>query len=103
MAINDSVCETTEFTPTELLHGRRVRGPLTILHEIWVNKESAFPEFDKNVISYLNELWKTLQSDIAQKTNEKQQTKMKRYYDHYAKDKQFVAGQNAFLLMPSSP
>ena len=105
MSINDSVCETTGFTPTELLYGRRVRGPLTILHEIWVNDDSAFLGKEKNVITYLNELRKTLQtaSDIAQETTEKQQTKMKRYYDHYAKDKQFVAGQKALLLMPSSP
>jgi hypothetical protein len=108
MAINDTVCETTGLTPTEVLHGRRLRGPLTILtilREIWVNGQPELPQSSKNIISYLNELRQTLQTaaEIAQKTADSQQTKMKFYYDQHATDRRLVAGQKALLLMPSSP
>jgi hypothetical protein len=104
MAVNDTVCETTGLTPTEILTGRRLRGPLTILREIWVNGELELPQSSKNVLSYLNELRQTLQTaaDIAQKTADSQQTKMKFYYDKHATDRRFVEGQKALLLMPSS-
>ena len=105
MAINDTVCETTGLTPTEVLYGRRVRGPLSILREIWVHGQPELPHSSKNIISYLNELRQTLQTaaDVAQKTAESQQTKMKHYYDQHATDRRFIAGQKALLLMPSSP
>jgi hypothetical protein len=105
MALNDTVCETTGLTPTEILYGRRLRGPLTVLHEIWVNGEPELPGPNKNVISYLNELRQTLQTacNIAQTTADSQQARVKRYYDRDATDRRLVVGQKALLLMPSSP
>jgi hypothetical protein len=105
MAINDTVCETTGLTPVEILYGRRMRGPLTILREIWINGKPELPDPGKNVISYLQELRQTLQlaSDIAQNNAAIQQEKMKYYYDKQSTDRHFVAGQKALLLMPSSP
>jgi hypothetical protein len=77
MAINDSVCETTGLTPTEIIYGRRMRGPLTRLREIWIHGDIELPDAGKNVISYLTELRNTLEiaCDIVQNTADSQQQK----------------------------
>jgi len=64
MAINNTVCETTGLTPTEILYERRLRGPLTILREIWTNGDIELPYAGKNIISYLTELRNTLQTAV---------------------------------------
>jgi hypothetical protein len=82
-----------------------MRGPLTILCEMWINGKPELPDPGKNVISYLQELRQTLQlaSDIAQNNAAIQQENIKYYYDKQSTDRHFVAGQKALLLMPSSP
>ena len=38
-AIREIPNDSLKFSPFELLYGRRVRGPLTIVHELWTNEK----------------------------------------------------------------
>ena len=51
--------ESTGFSPFELLYGRAVRGPMTILKELWT-KEVEEPEI-KNSYQYVFELREKLE------------------------------------------
>jgi len=105
MAINDSVNETVGLAPTEILYGHRLRGPLRILRETWINEDAFEPGQSKTVTEYLQDLHETLRnaSDIAQRNSDSQQVRMKRIYDRQSTDRRLVAGQRVLLLMDSSP
>ena len=73
--------ESLNFSPFELLYGRSVRGPMSILKEIWT-KQSADPDV-KLTYQYVLELQNRLQEtcELARQELSKAQTKQKRYYD----------------------
>ena len=73
--------ESTGFSPFELLYGRAVRGPMTILKQLWT-KEVEEPEV-KNSYQYVFELREKLEDTLklAHSELEKAQQKGKHYYD----------------------
>ena len=73
--------ESTGFSPFELLYGRAVRGPMTILRELWT-KEVEEPEV-KNSYQYVFELREKLEETLklAHSQLQKAQDKGKHYYD----------------------
>ena len=73
------------FSPFELLYGRRVRGPMTILRELWSNKYVS-PELE-NVYSYVFELRNRLEKtcSIARDNLSVSQAASKRHFDRRAK------------------
>ena len=73
--------ESTGFSPFELLYGRAVRGPMTILKELWT-KEVEEPEV-KNSYQYVFELREKLKETLklAHSQLQKAQDKGKHYYD----------------------
>ena len=72
--------ELTGFSPFQLLYGRSVRGPGTILKELWT-KEVNIPEV-KSSYEYVTELPERLEDSLklAQKELEKSQKRYKRHY-----------------------
>ena len=81
--------ESTGFSPFELLYGRAVRGPMTILKQLWT-KEVEEPEV-KNSYQYVFELREKLQDTpkLAHSELEKAQLKGKHYYDRKSKVRKF--------------
>ena len=77
--------EWTGFSPFQLLYGRSVRGPGTILKELWT-KEVNIPEV-KSSYEYVTELRERLEDllKLAQEELEKSQKRYKRHYDRKAK------------------
>ena len=77
--------ESTGFSPFQLLYGRSVRGPGTILKELWT-KEVNIPEV-KSSYEYVTELRERLEDSLklAQEELEKSQKRYKRHYDRKAK------------------
>ena len=77
--------ESTGFSPFQLLYGRSVRGPGTILKELWT-KEVNIPEV-KSSYEYVTELREHLEDSLklAQEELEKSQKRYKRHYDRKAK------------------
>ncbi|KAM7281314.1 uncharacterized protein ISCGN_006396, partial [Ixodes scapularis] len=69
------------FSPFELLYGRTVRGPLTILREVWSNE--ALNEETKTSYSYVMELRDKLEETckLAHQCLDEAKVKYKAYYD----------------------
>ena len=100
-AYRESVQESTGFTPFQLLYGRQVRGPLTILKELWT-KEIEDEEI-KTVYQYVVDLHERLESTckIVRNELEKNRGRYKAYVDSKSKDRQFKVGDKVLLLLPS--
>ena len=101
-AYRDSVQESTGFSPFQLLYGRQVRGPLTILRELWT-KEIDDNEI-KTTYQYVVDLREKLESscEIAREELEKNSKRYKTYADAKSKDRQFKAGEDVLLLLPNN-
>ena len=77
--------ESTGFSPFQLLYGRSVRGPGTILKELWT-KEVNIPEV-KTSFEYVTECRELLEDSLklTQEEIQKSQKRYKKYYDRKAK------------------
>ena len=77
--------ESTGFSPFQLLYGCSVRGPGTILKELWT-KEVNVPE-KKTSYEYVSKLHECLEDSLklAQEELQKSQKHYKKYYDKKAK------------------
>ena len=73
------------FSPFELLYGRAVRGPMTILKELWSN-ETDSPDI-KTPYQYIVDLRERLDETckLAQNELNKSQVKGKKYFDRRSK------------------
>ncbi|XP_063591291.1 uncharacterized protein LOC134768392 [Penaeus indicus] len=94
---NDSL----KFSPFELLYGRPVRGPLTILHELWSNDE--IDNEVKSTYQYVTELRSRLeetaklavsQAEISSKT-------YKTYYDLKSRNRKLKVNDEVLVLLPT--
>ena len=89
--------ESTGFSPFQLLYGRSVRGPGTILKELWT-KEVNIPEV-KSSYEYVTELRERLEDSLklAQEELEKSQKRYKRHYDRKAKPRRLEVGDQVLI------
>ncbi|XP_063584731.1 uncharacterized protein LOC134762284 [Penaeus indicus] len=95
---NDSL----KFSPFELLYGRQVRGPLTILHELWTN-DNIDSEV-KTTYQYVLDLRSRLEetAKLAAEQAEISSRNYKTYYDLKAKSRKLDIGDDVLVLLPSS-
>ena len=93
--------ESLHFSPFELLYGRSVRGPMSILRELWT-KQTTDPEV-KSTYQYVIDLQDRLEQtcDLARQELAKAQSKQKKYYDVRSKDRVFQAGDKVLILLPT--
>ena len=93
--------ESTGFSLFELLYGRAVRGPMTILKQLWT-KEVEEPEV-KNSYQYVFELREKLEDTLKLPHGEleKAQQKGKHYYDRKSKVRKFQPGEKVLVLLPT--
>ena len=100
-AYRDSVQDSTGCTPFQLLYGHQVRGPLTILRELWTRDFED--EEVKTTYQYVVDLRQRLEETckIAQEELSKSSKNYKTYYDMKTKDRQFKTGEEVLLLLPS--
>ena len=93
--------ESTGFSPFQLLYRRSVRGPGTILKELWT-KEVNIPEV-KSSYEYVTELRERLEDSLklAQEELEKSQKRYKRHYDRKAKPRRLEVGDRVLILLPT--
>ncbi|KAM7288160.1 uncharacterized protein ISCGN_031849 [Ixodes scapularis] len=89
------------FSPFELLYGRTVRGPLTILREVWSNE--ALNEETKTSYSYVMELRDKLEETckLAHQCLDEAKVKYKAYYDRKKVNREIKVGDKALILLPS--
>lgn len=93
---------STGFSPFELLYGRQVRGPMSVLRKLWT-EESGDDEV-KTVYQYVLDLKNRLQETcrLAQDSLAQVQGKQEMYYNKNARDRQFKVGDKVLLLLPTS-
>ena len=93
--------DLTGFSPFQLLYGCSVRGPGTILKELWT-KEVNIPEV-KSSYEYVTELRERLEDSLklAQEELEKSQKRYKRHYDRKAKPRRLEVGDRVLILLPT--
>ena len=93
--------ESIGFSPFEMLYGHPVRGPMTILKQLWT-REQQDPDV-KTTYEYVINLRQRLQDtcDLAHDALQKAQQKQKKYFDSRAKDRFFKPGDKVLLLLPT--
>ena len=101
-AYREAKHETTGFSPFEMLYGRHVRGPLSIVKEEW---EDLKPEDVKqSAISYILDARERLKkmTALANSREISQKEKQKKYFDKKTKDRQLKVHDKVLLLLPTS-
>ena len=103
-AIREVPQESIGFSPFEMLFGRSVRGPLSVIKEEWLNMPS---DSTQTIQQYMDKLKRTLKEvrEIARKNLKGQQLVMKEHYDKGSKVRKFKPNDLvlAYLPVPSSP
>ena len=89
------------FSPFELLYGRTIQGPMSILREMWT-KENSDPDV-KLTYQYVLELQDRLQEtcELAKQELSKAQGRQKKYYDIRSKERVFKPGDQVLILLPT--
>ena len=89
------------FSPFELLYGRIVRGPMSILREIWSTEE--IEEEVKDTYEYVLDLRQRLQEtcQLAGEELKKAQIKQKKYFDRKTTPRILKARDEVLILLPT--
>lgn len=100
-AFRDAPQESLGFTPFELIYGRSVRGPMTILRDLWT-KEIDDDEV-KTTYQYVVDLQERLEKtyDIAHGNLEKASKRYARIYNRRTKTKELKVGDKVLVLLPT--
>lgn len=100
-AYRDATQDSTGYSPFQLLYGRQVRGPLTILKELWT-KEIRDEEV-KTTYQYVVDLSQKLEDtcQLAQEELSRHSKRYKFYADANAEERQFKPKDEVLLLLPS--
>lgn len=103
-AIRETPQESLGYSPFELLFGRKVRGPLALVQEKWLQPPAAEPV---TVSTFMQNLQKTLTKvrQLAKENLVIAQGKMKVHFDRTSKLREFKQGDKvlAYLPSPGSP
>ncbi|KAG8184543.1 hypothetical protein JTE90_012632 [Oedothorax gibbosus] len=89
--------ESTGFTPAELVHGKNLRTPLTLLYEKWLDVEETEGEPVTEYVFYLINRIKRCQELAISKMEEWQQ-KNKTWYDKKAVKREFRIGDLVLIF-----
>lgn len=101
-ALREMPSDRTGFSAFELIYGRQIRGPLSVLRDLWEDSSNE-PE-ERECMKYIFELRKKLKEtwEIAAKNSTKSSAQYKSYFDLKSQDRKFVVGDEVLLLLPSS-
>ncbi|KAG8173818.1 hypothetical protein JTE90_005156 [Oedothorax gibbosus] len=89
--------ESTGFTPAELVHGKNLRTPLTLLYEKWLDVEETEGEpVTEYVFSLINRMKRC--QELAISKMEECQQKNKTWYDKRAVKREFRIGDLVLIF-----
>ena len=93
--------QSTGFSPFEMLYGRTVRGPMSILRELWTEEEQQ--EEVRTTYQYVLELRERLEETcrLAHEELRRTQVMQKKRYDQGKKFKKLKPGDKVLLLLPT--
>ena len=100
-ALRETPSDRTGFSPFELLYGRSVRGPLSVLRDLWEDK--TLPQDERTSFQYVLELRDKLEecSKIAAQNAEVSRRLYKTYFDLKSQGRSFKPGDEVLVLLPS--
>ena len=95
--------DSTGFSPFELLYGRQVRGPMTILKEIWLKEDTDDESEVQTTYDYVVNLRNRIEStcELARVELSKASARYKKYYDRKTKSRVLKPGDLALILLPT--
>ncbi len=95
----ETIQESLKFSPSELVFGHTVRGPLKVLKERMLGIEN---DEKTNVLEYVSRFRERLQESctFAREALSKAQGKMKEHYDKGAVNRSFAVGNQVLVLLP---
>ena len=93
--------ETLGCSPFDLLFGRSVAGPLSLVKSSWL-RETDLTTAKQNVVEFILSTRERLRHavDLATEHATQQRTKAKRWYDRRAALRTFVPGDKVLVLLP---
>ena len=97
-AFRDAPHSATGFSPFELLFGRDVRGPLTLLKEQWEARE----KLPQSIVGFVSNIQQKLyeMAELAQESDQAAKEKAKVWYDQKARHRAFEVGDEVLVLLP---
>ena len=95
-AYREAPQESTGFSPFELLYGRRVRGPLDVLREVWAEEESE----KTTEVTHLIQMRERLEemACLVKANLQKAQRRQKRAYDEKVTVQSLEVGDEVLVL-----
>ena len=101
-ALRELPSDRTGFSPFELLYGRRVRGPMSVLRDLWENRDLATE--NRTVYQYVLDLKEKLSDSaaIAAEAAKVAVDKYKNYFDRGAQDRILSVGDEVLVLLPDT-
>lgn len=102
-AIRDSPQESLQFSPFELIYGCSVRGPMTILKDLWTR--DILDEEVKTTYQYVIDLQSRLEDTcrLAQQNLGKASIRYRNIYNRRSKRKNLKVGDKVLVLLPTRP
>ena len=92
--------DSTGFSLYELLYGRSMRGPLDVLRESWVASSRSSESVVSMVLSVQDKM--SQMTELVQRNLVKAQQRQKAFYDRNARQREFQAGEQVIVLLPTS-
>merc|ERR1711860_164834 len=94
--------ESTGFSPFELLYGRTVRGPMTILRNLWTSERDSTSEVS-HASTYVLELRNRIEETckLVQRNLARAGDKYRQHFDKRTKMRTFKEGDLVLLLLPT--
>lgn len=101
-ALREIPSDRTGFSAFELLYGRSVRGPLSVLKDLWEDKDAD--EEERTSFQYVIELRDKLAecAKIAAQNADISTTRYKSYFDLKSQNRQFKVGEEVLVLLPDN-
>ena len=100
-ALREMPTSSLGFSPFELLYGRNVRGPMSLVREMWTRETDqveAQSEY-QYVLDLKERLCRTW--NLAHEQLGRMATKYKEYYDRKSKPRQLKVGDKVLVLLPT--
>ncbi|XP_071493976.1 uncharacterized protein [Diadema antillarum] len=100
-AVREAPQESMGFSPFELLYGRKVRGPLDILRELWTGEAETGET--KSTYHYVLDLRNRIDETCrnAHTQLQKSANRYAKYYNQKAKHRELQVGDKVLLLLPT--
>ena len=100
-ALRELPSDSAGFSPSEILYGRQIRGPLTILHDLWTEK--GLSEDQQLTYTYVLDLKQNLQdiSEMVSNNLSHAMSKYKLHYDKKCSPRRYNVNDEVLLLLPT--